>query len=94
MTLNLPAPTPPKKKNLKKTWRKSPASNFWAAIFKNTGSYSKFFSVFIIHESTSTVSSLNTQRLKDGNAEFIKIDTRVNMYVRKLRLLLTLNLTN
>ena len=35
-------------------------------------------------------SSVNMEILKDGN---VKIDTRLNIYVRKWRLLLVLNLT-
>ena len=64
--------------------RKSPASNAWAAIFKKADfswsslkatfifvfsifSHLRLFSVFIINN--STFSSVNMERLKDGNVE-------------------------
>ena len=80
-----------------KMLRKSPASNVWAGIFKNVDFslssfkvtnwvnftiflYLKFLSVFIInyHHVASS---------------FMKLDTRVIIYVRKWRLLLVWNLT-
>ena len=95
--------------------RKSPASNAWAAIVKNTDfsknfkknlgvtkfskflhffSYLKFFCVFIINASTILFSKYGKiERWNHWVIEVILLlDTRVNIYVRKRRLLLVLKL--
>ena len=77
-----------------KTWRKSPASNAWAAVFKNAfwkrWLFLKiFFLPLLLREVPS--SSLNIERLKDRNAGLCRL-THVKMYV-KMTFLLMLNLT-
>ena len=84
--------------------RNFPASNAWTAISENAGfsesslkvtKLSKFWHFFLFKILLSSLmvvpsSSINMEILKGGNVE---IDIRVNIYVRKWRILLVLNLT-